>query len=742
MEAAPNRRQREEEEEAPAQQQQGQNEAVATADVAPFFRWNSTEKKFYCVFCHPHVAGLTLANFPPQKDVKSNTNGKFAGRDGRPNLSISAVQHVAEHAAFKNAESRQAWAAANLNIAPITTHAESEHPGGVFKLKKSERTTLMFVLLCAPFAKFDDRDFRWAAEAGAPDAPGCGKTAKLRVLALRDKMRLQLLRARFKPGTRVSLAFDKGTIYSGMLAFMIRDVRTGAKMVWRIAPTEFEERYKGRVTGDALCEEVVEIFNMLKSEGIQLVSIVTDGGANMKKCVKKAATLLPVLDLPCFAHASQLVVKKVEQEQRNSAAINQTKEIRVQANHNPKFPFRLPAANDTRWSSRQRLAKAILQRKDALRDIGIVLSDEEIDTLTRLTEELEPAAHFTDFVQRDNCTFLEAMCAISLLYKTDSLRAAMTNVDDTFISRFFCDAGFLFAFYSPVFDLKTFEQKNEGNVAENLLAALGATYDGMKSYLASLGIEDLDSGALMKEIAGPTATPELRVPTMVKQLTQYRTRAVKILTQNPNEVTAAQFTAMLDTTIHSFFPLAAKVLKSICRCLPTEAMCETLFSIAKQYITPQRYNLAVDNAAAAIEIRFLNNQKIEVPEDVVPMLDGDEVLFFDREDGAPMTTEVAVAYVECGVDSYVDMANKKGNAQCLHCKKAWRVHEMGDPNKVLQCTNARTCGRRWCYTVACINPMNPLLHDELPPNDGQWKCANCERAEAFGGQAVDLTEEE
>ncbi len=82
-------------------------------------------------------------------------------------------------------------------------------------------------------------------------------------------------------------------------------------------------------------------------------------------------------------------------------------------------------------------------------------------------------------------------------------------------------------------------------------------------------------------------------------------------------------------------------------------------------------------------ILWLNKQKVgAVPDDIVLIENDDDVPFVDRNDGAALTTEVAVDYVEYAVDCYVDACNAAGNERCLQCNKRWAIDDLGRPEKV------------------------------------------------------------
>jgi hypothetical protein len=344
-----------------------------------------------------------------------------------------------------------------------------------------------------------------------------------------------------------------------------------------------------------------------------------------------------------------------------------------------------------------------------------------------VTEELEPAAHFTDFVQRDTCSFVEALCAIPLLYDSEPLREAMTNVDDPLIKHFICDAGFLFAFYSPVFDIDDYLNKNDANTAENLLATLRATYKRMEKYLATLklpGVAAISPTSLLMEISGPTESPEK----MRENLFAYREEVFSLYEEKIDaKAYMKRVTDPADKFLGARFPQACAVLTSLHRCSATEAACERAFSSGKRVISAQRVLVSEENAAILMEILWLNKQKVgAVPDDIVLIENDDVVPFVDRDDGAALTTEVAVDYVEYAVDCYVDICNAAGNEKCLHCKTQWPAHHLGHPEKVLQCTR-EGCARRWCYKFECVNSTNPL-RSGLPNNNGQWWCTQCKQA--------------
>lgn len=270
-------------------------------------------------------------------------------------------------------------------------------------------------------------------------------------------------------------------------------------------------------------------------------------------------------------------------------------------------------------------------------------------------------------------------------------------------------------------------------------------FERASRYISSIG---LSAAELINEFAGIESTAE----SMKKKMSGYQARLLRIWDEDNNTISAAQYKELLEKQDGDFvlrFPKIAKLLVSICSILPTEALCERMFSIIKKIVHPQSSRMTVENAAAVLEVRFLSDQKVLAPEakqerividvdddeddDAVEIEDDDTVAVdgcdndVDKKYEPRMTPEVCLDIVRFCVDDYQAVSNQNGNLKCKRkdCTSRWRKADIIDPTKVIQCNNQH-CGTRWCLAKECVCTDNGL--DEIPENDGQWKCRGCIRA--------------
>ena len=248
-----------------------------------------------------------------------------------------------------------------------------------------------------------------------------------------------------------------------------------------------------------------------------------------------------------------------------------------------------------------------------------------------------------------------------------------------------------------------------------------------------------------------------RSPTISPRTTRTKRRLVRVVR---GEITAAKLEGMLTndkSKICVFYPKISKFLQRLAKMLPSEAMCERIFSILKRVISAQRSRLTVENAAAALEARFLSQQNwnVELPPQVSDLdvfgrifeeVKDDEEEEEEEEDENQhpdgvvveedaavvvenkMTAEVAMSIVSAAVGVYLDVSDTKGSKKCEHCKVPFTSAILNSRFGTIQCKN-QSCAKRWCYqnnrniVARCSVDGNGLC--EAPTNDGHWECLEC-----------------
>ena len=328
---------------------------------------------------------------------------------------------------------------------------------------------------------------------------------------LRNKMREAKLKSTTFKNKVGYFGIDKGTIYKGMMAFVLvvddnrvekRTVAGGVEeveklvkrvLLWKIEPTDHGELYANGATAEAICKNIMEEIKDASKQGIDIRCVTTDNAANMRKSLNLAG----VLRIPCHAHSAQLIGGDIIGADPRMIDIQaKARKFRLDALYESKHQVRLPAANETRWSSDERLMNSILRDREKISTPGVEprISKELHNTLNVLhlqnfTNTLSPIGKYTNLVQRDNATLFEAIAGLGpLLNSPINVVAAATR--NRITSTFLCDASLLFCFFNPAFSMNRFLKENGDDDDEKTFALvdLGACITGVLDGPAVTGL--------------------------------------------------------------------------------------------------------------------------------------------------------------------------------------------------------------------------------------------------------------
>ena len=325
--------------------------------------------------------------------------------------------------------------------------------------------------------------------------------------------------------------------------------------------------------------------------------------------MKKSTHLAKILRIPCHAHSAQLIANDIINGDVDlQDARTKSRKFRVEVLFDSKHQVRLPAANETRWSSDERLMAAILRDREKKEPrISQTLHDTlDITQLQHFTNTLRPIREYTNLVQRDDATLFEAIAGLQLLLSAGTPVAEATEIRIT--STFLCDATFLFCFFSPCFNLKKFLKDDDAADEEDTMADLSSCVQAalesqaISNLCSQIGIETLD---LITEIGLKSRDSPLKAR-MTEFYSLYGKFHAPALDANYHRKLFSVGTSIYKQT----FPNWSKLMLALSSMLPTEASCERVFSILKKIITPEKSRMSEENAAALCEIRMLlSNEK-------------------------------------------------------------------------------------------------------------------------------------
>lgn len=689
-----------------------------------FFKELDGDKLYYrCSLCHPNETKCTFDKVVHDRNYKPKDSTYRANKTSVPESAVThfVTVHTVSVGAGGKTEFTDNFLAVVLRTQGLTPIVESaKHV--VFEelncqLDSSQAYGLSLALQFQNLSVFDDALWKKATLKTRPKDVGCYRTALDLCHNVRDVCRTAALKDLASKGP-VYACCDKGTIYQGMIAFII--VGAGKPIIWRIASME-EDRYKEGATADALAKEIADMYHGLVALNIQLVSFVTDNASNMRSAKALVSKDIPLVCLPCFAHLGQLVVEDVRSSREYKSDIErvleEAKNKRTRILAETDGVVRPPCPVATRWLYDFRLLNyfeiernkpdEVPRRFDAKYDA----TGRELARQTEVLNLLRPAAEFTDYIQRDSATLLEGLCALSLFTKNERMKDALlsriryNDGGGHQLVSFVCPATFFICLLSPNLNigslLKPPYDDDSTKITDLHTVVTAIISDPVFDIF--LKRNKVNPATLIIELG---ATP----PDLLRNLRRLWTVGQYQFERMSAEMYKRCYTASPDLKSH--FVETWKLLSLLCNMLPTEAVCERAFSILKRIKHGPASTMKVENAAAIAEIRFLAAKGWNEPpeEEFGPLLDngpaGNYVL----------ATEIAQEFVMNVLNKYIATSVKNANDKCLHCDK-----KLNDGTNTTQC-RIDTCAKTWHN--ACLAAGNGL--EDFPTFEpGKFLCREC-----------------
>jgi uncharacterized protein YlaI len=459
-------------------------------------------------------------------------------------------------------------------------------------------------------------------------------------------------------------------------------------------------------------------YDALMRLGMRVTGVCTDNAANMLKGVREAARERPIIGVPCFAHSAQLFVKdSFDQRERWTAVSARCKDIRVDVvRQRVKPSLRLPEANDTRWNSTYRLVKAVVAAQDAQKlEAANELCPADLRTANEMIKSLGPVKTFTDIVQADSATLLDALCAFDLLFelqKGNNARFFAEIMEDR-CHTFVCEATTVICAMSPSFSFAD---------------VVGAPRADLLGHLTNIVTSDHIRNLL---------SPQLRVSleAEVKALPERHAELWPATCIEKGVSTKSFRKALASTAMQAAMPALAELTRVLCSVLATEASCERVFSIVKKIVNSQRTKLLPENVMSCLQVNYLlrDLQTLEpdaATREVLPNDADDDAIDVDEKRDVVLTNRVTKLFVEAAISEYQRIAAEEENDKC-ECGVAFARQQ----KPKIQC---RVCNRSW-HILECAKKFNQL-RDE-PVNNGQWMCTSCKKKE-IGLDSSSSSEEE
>ena len=192
------------------------------------------------------------------------------------------------------------------------------------------------------------------------------------------------------------------------------------------------QRARERETGEFLSEEIGEVVESLKSQGIRVAGVVADNAKNIQKGIELIVVHKGLVKLNCFAHTVNLLLFKVQFDQ--AAQVEEFFANRHQphlAYHSAKETFsgtKLLSACETRWASQVGLIGSVLKNRNVIEQAILQLRSQKYPfkgselmwvwaqewwaTTEGLHNSLNPFQKFLEAVQSDG---LSLGCAVDLV---------------------------------------------------------------------------------------------------------------------------------------------------------------------------------------------------------------------------------------------------------------------------------------------------------------------------------------
>lgn len=716
-----------------------------------FFSEKVNDKEFHrCSLCHPEKTKCQFGDHS-RYDEKNFKPDDSIYRANKTSVSEAAISHFDKvHSAAVGAMGKSEFEECFLKPAQRAhglTPAISAMERVVYdelncQLNARQEYGLSLALQYVNLSIFNSTMWLKATRKFRPHKVGCYESALALCHEVRDICRNAALKDLVSTAGKnipVYAALDKGTIYQGMIAYVI--VAKGKPIIWRIASMS-EQRYSSGATKEALSTEIKEMYAALKNLGVKLVSVVTDNASNMRAAKEAVIADTPLVCLPCFAHLAQLVVEDVRNSKDHgheiALAVDEAKQKRTKLLAASDGAIRPPCPVATRWMYDFRLLNyfaAEREKADVDRrfDKGWDPTGAELNRQKRVLELLRPAAEFTDYVQRDNATLLEALCALSLFTESSVMKHALFARINFIDPRqvvvkgpkpvsFFCNAAFILCLLAPNFNIGGFIGNNHLMMMD--VHTVFAAVLSEPTFAKFMKENDIEGIKVLSEVGiGHEA-----MATNLRRLYQCgQFYASKMCAETYKKCFDAP-------TLAGAFSETWKLLSLLGNMLPTEAVCERAFSILKRIKHGQASTMKVENAAAMLEIRFLAAKAWNEPAE-----DDFRPIFFSNNNNKKkskptyfLSSEIAQVFVRRAVVEFQSNSEMNANKACLHCGKPFQQN-----SQTIQCKN-EWCAKTW--HIGCLAAGNGLA-DEVTFEPGMFQCRDCWSAELHG-ETVQVDDDE
>ena len=713
------------------------------------------EKPFdYCALCYPFTSGVSRKREDEPNAPKLSLAGVLARASGGSakknliaHLRVAHGARAAEAVQLVTQAQRDEWMRAIKAAQDAKTGCTSSNLlqelnfvkyNGV-QYTKMARLAMGLAAVRLQFASVEDARFRDCL-TGAPP-----KDARTVAVHTREAQAI-LVDAHLKAlqGLCVTIALDKGTVAGhDYMAVCLIVVDPARPQVNRQLCIELEPRGKFYATGytaENVQTHIRSTISTLRAFGIRVIGIVTDNASNMRAATRAVQEAEGAMAQPCMCHTAQLVVHDVLEHYAEpwAEAIESCKQMRRDMMNVAKvigLPH-LPEANDTRWNSTRLLLLGHIDRRNVL-PAAFRIPDEHARTAKRIVVTLRPLHVFTDRMQRDDASVLDAIVNLDLILSVADGRAealrdkilCRMSGSSTVTGVFMSIPLMLITFFMPLKTAKVFSREYgvDGTIADYTDARTHAL-----STMKSRACIEFVRHVIPSKFVGAAAQLELEF----KKMDQGYKRSEETMT-------ASQIREFLNSeSMNQKFPLIFTILRAMCNIAASEAMCERAFSVLG-FVMVDRDMMSEENAEACLLVNMLSrvdlsknqparmfgeNEQLgrnaveerkvvaareserrianEIAEDENEMRAGvrrgrvnDDAMNDERE--PVLTLRVANWVWSAAIEQYRRACEKQEKLQKkCSCEKAWKDHtEEEQEHPLLQCCMTG-CHKLWVPTCA------------------------------------------